>query len=98
MPTYDPRSITLTIGGVPFRGFTSVEYRDAPAQSVVGIDGREKGRTKGRVVLMPPGSTPAMLDAARRIIDATDPPSAEVLRAGARAVLTWLIRRSRRPS
>lgn len=96
MPTYD--SVTVTIGGVPFRGFTSVEYRDAPAQSVVGIDGREKGRTKGRVVLMPPGSTPAMLDAARRIIGATDPPSAEVLRAGARAVLTWLIRRSRRPS
>ena len=87
MPTYDPRSVTLTIGGVPFDGAVSVAYRDGPAQSVVGIDGREKGRTKGRVVLMPPGSTPAMLDAARRIVGATDPPSAEVVRAGAVAVL-----------
>lgn len=35
MPTYDPRSITLTIGGVPFRGATRVDY-DAPPTPSVG--------------------------------------------------------------
>ena len=45
-----------------------LEGAERPTQSVVGLDGREKGRTKGRVVLMPPGSTPAMLAMAERII------------------------------
>lgn len=66
MPTYDPNSVTLTIGGVRMEGVGSVTYRDAPPGSVVGVD----GRVKGRVALMPPGSTPTMLDAARRIMDA----------------------------
>lgn len=35
MPTYDPRSVTLTVGGVPFRGATRVDY-DAPPTPSVG--------------------------------------------------------------
>lgn len=56
MPTYDPRSVTLTIGGVPFEGFTEVEYRDPPERVVVGTDGRTKGRvvTRGSVTLSGP--------------------------------------------
>ena len=49
MPTYDPNSVTLTVSGEPFRGFTSVASREGPTAPVAGYDGRTPG-----VVIVPP--------------------------------------------
>ena len=44
MSTYDPKSVQITIGGVPFDGFTSVKYDDTAPPMRAGADGTSLAR------------------------------------------------------
>lgn len=82
MPTYDPNSVTLTIGGQRFEGVTSVEYRERPSQPVV------MPRVRGSIVVTLPGN----IEMVRAILGYSTPGEARARRiAKLRASLAALI-------